>query len=313
MLPVESDAPYHHYYRDVLRPYFTPEAINSQTAEIQALTDRLIDAFIDRGNCEFIKEFAEIFPNAIVVSAMGLPQESLPQFLAWEEKAIHGKDAAEQLAAGIAVRDYLEKFVEDQQRTGKPASPLMEGILAGQMADRPFNQDEIMGIVYLLFIAGLDTVFSSMGWVMRHLAMDQPLQDRLRRNPQDIPAAVQELTRAFGVSAPSRIVAEDLVFEGVPMKKGEHIMLPTYLAGRDPRAFENPNVIDIDRKPRHVTFGIGSHLCIGIHLAKREMKIMIETFLRRMSNFRVPEGAKCEYHSTNTIGLDRLVLEFDRA
>lgn len=311
MIPVEADAPDHHYYRDVLRPYFTPEAIESQTAEIQTLTDRLIDSFIDRGSCEFVKEFAEIFPNAIVVSAMGLPQESLRKFLDWEEKAIHGKDAAEQLAAGIAVRDYLQDFVEEQQRSGKPASPLMEGILAGRMKDRPFSHDEIMGIVYLLFIAGLDTVFSSMGWVMRHLAMDQPLQERLRANPHEIPMAVDEFTRAFGVSAPSRVVAEDIVFEGVPMKKGEHILLPTYLAGRDPRAFENPHVIDIDRKPRHVTFGIGSHLCIGIHLARREMKIMLETFLRRMRSIRLPDGAKCEYHSTNTIGLDRLVLEFD--
>ena len=313
MIPVEADAPDHHYYRDVLRAHFTPEAIERQTAEIQALTDRLIDGFIERGECEFVKEFAEIFPNAIVVSALGLPQESLRQFLDWEEKAIHGKDAAEQLAAGNAIHDYLESFVAEQQRSSKPASPLMAGILAGRMQDRPFNQHEIMGIVYLLFIAGLDTVFSSMGWIMRHLAMDQPLQDRLRRNPQDIAMAVEEFTRAFGVSAPSRVVAQDMVFEGVPMNKGEHILLPTYLAGRDPRAFENPHVIDIDRKPRHVTFGIGSHLCIGIHLARREMKIMIETFLRRMASFRIPAGTKTEYHSTNTIGLDRLPLEWDLA
>ena len=311
LLPVESDAPFHKYYRQVLRPFFTPEAIGARQAEVQALTDRLVDSFIDRGECEFVSEFASIFPNAMVVSLMGLPQEMLLQFLEWEEIAIHGKSAAEQLGAGIAIHDYLRDFVEEQQRTGKPASELMEAILAGQMADRPFNQDEILGVVYLLFIAGLDTVFSSMGWMMKHLATDPALQDRLRNNPQDMPAAVDEFTRAFGVSAPSRIVAEDLVFEGVPMKKGEHILLPTYLAGRDPRAFPDPHVIDIDRRPRHVTFGLGSHLCIGIHLAKREMKIMIETFLRRMNNIRVAEDKPCTYHTSNTIGLDCLPLEWD--
>ena len=313
LLPVESDRPFHQHYRHVLRPFFTPEAINRRSDEVQELTDRLINAFIERGNCEFISEFASIFPNALVVSLMGLPQEMLPQFLEWEELAIHGSSHAEQLAAGNAVHDYLRDFIEEQQRSGEPASELMAGILSGQMKDRPFNQDEIMGIVYLLFIAGLDTVFSSMGWIMKYLATDHALQDRLRKNPQDVPAAVEEFTRAFGVSAPSRIVAEDMVYEGVPMKKGEHILLPVYLAGRDPRAFENPHVIDIDRKPRHVTFGIGSHLCIGIHLAKREMKIMIETFLRRMNNIRVPDGASAEYHTSNTIGLDRLPLEWDPA
>ena len=115
------------------------------------------------------------------------------------------------------------------------------------------------------------------------------------------------------LSAPSRIVAEDMVFEGVPMKKGEHILLPTYLAGRDPRAFPNPHVIDIDRKPRHTTFGAGPHVCLGIHLAKREMRIVIESFLLRMHNIRKPVGGRFEYHTSNTIGLDRLDLAWDRA
>jgi cytochrome P450 len=313
LLPVESDAPLHQQYRHVLRPFFTPEAIFHLTGEIQTLTDSLIDAFIERGNCEFISEFASIFPNAIVVSQMGLPQEMLQQFLDWEEQAIHGANAAEQLGAGIAIHDYLRDFIEEQQRSREPASELMAAVLAGQMDGRPLNQAEILGIVYLLFIAGLDTVFSSMGWIIKYLATDHALQDRLRANPQDVPAAVDEFTRAFGVSAPSRIVAEDIVFEGVQMRKGEHILLPTYLAGRDPRAFENPHVIDIDRKPRHTTFGIGSHLCIGIHLAKSEMRIMIETLLRRMNNIRVPDGVSIEYHTSNTIGLDQLPLEWDPA
>jgi cytochrome P450 len=72
-------------------------------------------------------------------------------------------------------------------------------------------------------------------------------------------------------------------------------------------------VIDIDRKPRHITFGIGPHVCLGIHLAKREMRIMLEAFLSRMKNIRMPEGGRYEYHTTNTIGLDRLDLVWDPA
>ena len=104
-----------------------------------------------------------------------------------------------------------------------------------------------------------------------------------------------------------------MVFAGVPMKKGEHVLLPTYLAGRDPRAFGNPHVIDIDRKPRHVTFGSGPHVCLGIHLAKRELRIVIESFLARMNNIRRPADGAFEYHTSNTIGIDRLDLEWDPA
>jgi cytochrome P450 len=187
----------------------------------------------------------------------------------------------------------------------------MAAILAGRMADRAFNEAEILGIVYLLFVAGLDTVTSTLGWIMRHLASDQALQARLRADPSQIPAAIEEFGRAFGVSAPSRTVARDMTFHGVPMKAGESVLLPTFLAGRDPRAWANPHVIDIDRRPRHVTFGIGPHVCLGVHLAKREMKVMLEGFLSRLRNIRRPEGGRYEYYTTNTIGIDRLDLEWD--
>jgi len=311
LLPVESDAPDHQQYRQVLRPFFTPEAMERRFDQVQRLTDSLIDGFLARGSCEFIGEFAAILPNAIVISMMGLPEEMLPRFMQWEDTAIHGASHAEQLAAGVAIHDYLQDYIAEQARN--PTNELIQAIVRGRMKDRELTGSEKMGLVYLLFIAGLDTVFASMGWIMKYLATDHALQDRLRRNPHDIPAAVEEFTRAFGVSAPSRIVAEDLVFHGVPMKKGEHVLLPTYLAGRDPRAFPDPHVIDIDRKPRHVTFGQGAHVCLGIHLARRELRIMIESFLARTRSIRIKPGGRTDYHTSNTIGLDCLDLEWEAA
>jgi cytochrome P450 len=311
MLPVEADAPDHQQYRAVLRPFFTPEAMARRFEEVQRLTDTLMSAFLERGRCEFIGEFAAILPNAIVIAMLGLPQDMLQQFVAWEETVIHGSSHAEQLAAGIAIHDYLERYVAEQTRN--PTNELIAGILGGRMRDRALTHPEKVGILYLLFIAGLDTVYASLGWIMNHLARDHALQRRLRTTPGDIPAAVEEFTRAFGVSAPSRIVAEDMVFDGVPMKRGEHVYLPTYLAGRDPIAFPNPHVIDIDRNPRHATFGAGAHVCIGIHLAKREMQVVIDSFVKRMKDIRRPEGGRFEYHTSNTIGIDRLDLEWDPA
>jgi cytochrome P450 len=309
LLPVEADKPDHHHYRQLLHPFFTPSAINGRASAVQGLSDTLIDAFAARGSCEFIGEFSEILPNAIVISLLGMPQEMLPQFLAWEHDVIHGATNEVRLAASCAVIDYLKAFIAGQK--GNPSTGLMAAILAGRMPDRSFTDAEVLGFCYLLFVAGLDTVNSTLGWIMRHLATDHALQDRLRRNPGEIPAAVEEFTRAFGVSAPSRTVARDMVFHGVPMKKGESVLLPTFLAGRDPRAWENPHIIDIDRRPRHITFGTGPHVCLGVHLAKREMKVMIAGFLSRMDNIRMPEGGHFSYHTTNTIGIDRLDLAWD--
>lgn len=311
LLPVESDAPEHQQYRRILMPFFTPQAIDRRQGQVQSLCDSLIDNFIDRGRCDFIEEFAAILPNAIVISLLGLPQEMLGQFLEWEATVIRGTDNQARMAAGIAIHDYLEDFIAQQKKKGNPDTEVMQAILCGRMSDRPLTDAEIIGFVYLLFIAGLDTVFNTLGWIMRHLATDQALQARLRNNPRDIPQAIEEFSRAFGVSAPSRIVAEDMVFQGVQMKKGEHILLPTFLAGRDPRAFPDPHVIDIDRKPRHVTFGFGPHVCVGVHLARREIKVVLESFLARMDNIRIPDGETFAYDAGSTLGVIRLPLAWE--
>lgn len=313
LLPVEADRPDHQHYRQVLNPLFTPSAINNRASAVQELCDRLIAGFIDRGSCDFVSEFAIILPNAIVISLLGMPDEALPQFLAWEHDIIHGATNEVRFAASQAVIDYLKAFIAEKRARPETATDVMQAILGGCMPGRKFTEAEILGFVYLLYVAGLDTVYSTLGWIMRYLAGDQALQTRLRDNPKDIPQAIEEFTRAFGVSAPSRTVARDMTFHGVPMKAGEAVLLPTFLAGRDPRAWENPHVIDIDRRPRHVTFGTGPHVCLGVHLAKREMKIMLEAFLSRMRNIRRPEGGGYEYHTTNTIGVDRLDLTWDPA
>lgn len=313
LLPVEADRPEHRDYRQVLNPLFTPSAMKQRNSAVQELCDSLIDGFVARGRCEFVSEFAAILPNAIVISLLGLPAEALPQFLAWEEETIHGATPEASFAAGQAIIDYLKQHIAQQQALPEASTNVMQAILTGRLADRPLDEAEILGMVYLLFVAGLDTVTSTLGWMMRHLAIDQELQTRLRDNPQDIPAAIEEFGRAFGVSAPSRTVARDMVFHGVPMKAGEAVLLPTMLAGRDPAAWSDPHRIDIDRRPRHVTFGTGPHVCLGVHLAKREMRIMLEAFLGRMRNIRLPEGGRYIYHTTNTIGIDQLDLEWDPA
>jgi cytochrome P450 len=309
MLPVEADPPEHADYRKILIPFFTPAAIGRRLEEVEGLCNRLIDAFIDKGTCNFITEFAEILPNAIVVSMMGMPQEMLRQFLDWEEEIMRGATNEIRIAANNAIIDYLKVLISEQREN--PTSEMIKAVINGQIKDRPLNDGEILGIVYLLYAAGLDTVFASLGWIMRHLATDQALQTRLRDNPGEIKFAVEEFTRAFGVSSPPRIVAEDMVYRGVPMKKGDSVILPTFLAGRDPAAWPSPHTIDIDRKPRHATFGVGPHICLGIHLAKREMRIMIETFLTRMRNIRIAPGESFAFHATSTVGVDRLILEWD--
>ncbi|MGB8366437.1 MAG: cytochrome P450 [Rhizomicrobium sp.] len=310
LIPVEVDPPEHHAYRQILTPFFTPSAVNSLEAPVREVCDSLISKFADRGACEFIGQFGQLFPNSIFLTLMGMPQAMLPQFLEWEQIMLRGGDDAEHVAAAGAVFRYLQSFIAEQRTA--PKTDLMKGIVGGKIGGRLLSEEEILGTCFLLYVGGLDTVYSSLGWIMRHLAGDQSLQERLRANPQEIPSAIEELTRAFAVAAPHRRIAKDFIFHGVPMRKDDDVLLPTYLAARDPRAYENPHVIDIGRRARSVTFATGPHTCLGIHLAKREIRVVLEAFLSRFKNIRIPQGEAYEYHTGGVLGVDRLPLEWDR-
>jgi cytochrome P450 len=204
----------------------------------------------------------------------------------------------------------MTAFMNEQR--SNPKSDLMRGILTGEVDGRPLNDDELIGMGFLLYAGGLDTVYSSLGWHMQYLARDQALQDRLHANPEDIPRAVDELARAFGVNMSPRTLTEDFEFHGVLMRKGDTIYLPNYLGSRDPLSYEDPHTINIDRQVRTTTFATGPHVCLGIHLAKRELCTAIEAFLSRFKNIRIRAGETYKFHTRGVWGVDELPLEWER-
>lgn len=310
MNPLEFDPPEHYGYRKILNPYFTPVAMSKMDEAIKAISAELIARFEERGSCEFISEFATDFMSYIFLDFMDLPREMLPQFLEWERGMLATGDIMRTVTCMKEVMAYLENYIEEQRKN--PSTEMMKGIFAARIKEgRPLEHGEILGMVYLIYIAGLDTVLSTMGWVFRYLASDQALQDRLREHPEDINQAVEEFLRAFGVATPHREVKQDLNFHGVEMKKGDYVFLATYLASRDPQAYENPHTVDIDRKPRHVTLAAGPHICLGMHLARRELRTVVEAFVTRFKNIRIPEGEHYKYHVGGVLGVDYLPLEWD--
>jgi cytochrome P450 len=201
------------------------------------------------------------------------------------------------------------QFIADQRRD--PQTELMRIILAGEVDGKPLSEMDVLGTVFLLYLGGLDTVYSSLGWIFRHLALDQALQQRLRDKPEEIPKAVDEFERTYAVTRMTRTVAKDLTFHGVEMRKGEIVVVPLYIAARDPAVYTNPHTVDIDRKPRYITFGTGPHTCLGVHLAKREIRMSIEAFLSNFRSIRIPDGESYEYHTGSVFGVDRLPLEWN--
>ena len=310
LIPLELNPPHQQRYRKVLEPFFAPRAIDALDATIRDTCDRLISGFEGKSSCEFIHDFADKFPTQIFLDLMGMPRDRLQQFLDWERDMLRGDTPEKVVTAMTQIADYLNLFLAEQETN--PGSPLMKGIVSARLDDgHALTPQEKLSVAYILYIGGLDTVYSTIGWIFWHLAQDQALQDRLRADPGLIPQASEELLRAFSAASTGRRVKHDTMFHGVPMRAGDTVTALLSLAARDPAAYDDPHRIDIARRPRHIAFGTGPHTCLGIRLAKREVRIVLEEFLTRFGNIRMPAGETHRYHVGSVFGIDYLPLEWD--
>lgn len=308
LLPTESDPPEHRHYRQVIQPFLNPSAVKALEAVVRGTCDELIARFGKNGGCEFVSEFSSLFPSYVFLELMGMPREMLPRFLEWEHAFLRGESVEEQVAGTRAIYDYISDFTASRRRM--PKDDLTSRIVTSDLAGRPITEVEAIGFCMTLYLGGLDTVTNSSGWCMRHLAMDQKLQSRLRADPTQIPAAIEEMLRAYAVTSTFRTVMEDTDFHGVPMRKGDIVALPTFLAARDDRIYILPHVVDIERRPRHLTFGSGVHNCAGIHLAKRELRAVVASFLERFDNIRISDDETPEWTTVMIWGMRKLPLSW---
>ncbi|MET0370640.1 MAG: cytochrome P450 [Sphingobium sp.] len=308
--PLEIDPPDHRKYRQLLQPIFNPSAINKIEGMVRDVCRELIGRIRDRDGCDFTADFAAYFPSYVFLNLMGMPLDALPQFLAWENAFMRAPDPQDRVTALKSIVGYFEEYTAEKRAA--PGEDLVSHIVTSEIDGRRLNHGEVMGMCVVLYLGGLDTVMSSLGWYFNHLAGDPELQQILREDPSRIPAAVDELLRAFGVVALKRVVTRDFEFHGVAMKKGDLVSLATYLASRDPKAFPDPHRIDIDRNARHVTLATGVHNCLGIHLAKREIRIVLEEWLAAFSGIRIAEGQRPHWHSDGVWGIHALPLTWDR-
>lgn len=306
LVPIDYDPPEQTAFRKIINPFFTPSAVTELEAPVRETCNRLIAQFEDNGGCEFIEDFAVQFPSYVFLSLVGLPIEEAPRFLAWEAALLRGETFQERAEAALAVFNYLRTFAQEQR--ARPSNSLLAGIVNAEIDGRTITDTEILGILYTFYVGGLDTVYSTLGWIMRHLAQNQTLQQRLRKNRDLLSNAVEEFGRAYSVVSTQRRVVTDMVFHGVEMREGDLVLLPLFLAGRDPQAWENPHDVDFARRPKALTFANGPHVCVGRFLARREIRIALEEFLTRFDNIHIPLGESYAFHTSPVFGVDRLPL-----
>ncbi|GAA0333013.1 cytochrome P450 [Sphingomonas oligophenolica] len=309
LAPLESDAPDHQRLRSVVQPFFQPKVVKARQERIRALAMELIGEISRHDRCEFIREFAIKLPTQIFLEIMGLPVADLPQFLEWEDTAM-GRNGPDDLAeTWTKIRTYLDEAIEMRRQT--PRDDLLSEVVRGTEAMGRAPKAEALGMAMILFAAGLDTVVTALGWHFKHLAEHPDDQERLRRDPALIPAAVDEMLRAFSFTTLTRTAVRDIDVCGVSIKAGDRVVCPSTLGSRDSHDYINPDRVDFDRGSlRHLAFGFGQHICIGMHLARLELVTAIECWLATMPQFRMPDGYQPPWHGGISFGLDALELQW---
>lgn len=307
MIPLELDPPDHTKFRALLNPLLAPARIAQMQDGIRASCIELINKVVDKGGCDFVETFARQFPVRIFMQLMGLPLQDLDRILLWEDTLLHAESMSARIEAAATIRDYLRELIAARRK--EPTGDLTSFAAHATIGGVELTDDEMLGICYLLFVGGLDTVASSLGFYFKYLAEHPEQQAKLREDPSLIPDAIEEMLRAYSVVMVSRFVTQDTEVAGVSMKKGDCIAMYSMFASMDPDDFDNPEDMDFKRSPnRHIAFSYGPHRCIGSHLARRELVIAIEEWMRLVPPFKIADDDGVCMHGGVVFGVDTLPL-----
>jgi hypothetical protein len=284
--PITSDPPEHRPARMVLLPPFTPEAITKLEPRARAICNELIDNFIARGTCDAAVEYAQEIPTRLIAHMMDLPESDGDLYRTWIRMVLEEgiTDVSVAVQAAGEMQHYFMGHVHERQE--KPGDDLISYLANVEVKGEKLQAENVIGALRLLLIAGIDTTWCGIGSCVWHLARTPGDRRRLAAEPALMPTAIEELLRAYAPVTMAREVVKETTINGCPFKPGQMVMLSFPAANRDPEVFADADKVVLDRKEnRHAAFGLGIHRCIGSNLARMELTVAVEEFLRRIPEF----------------------------
>jgi cytochrome P450 len=305
LIPIDIDPPDHARYRRILLPLFTPRAVALLEDGMRNTSRQLLAQVREQRVADVSALYARPMPTIVFSRLAGFPEKDWPKFDAWVDDIIYERttDPARARAAAREVVDYFDHLL--RARRGTADTPDLIGrLLAARIDGEPLTHDELVSYCYLLFLAGLDTTAWAIRSSLWYLARDRQAQERLRREPQLIPAAAEEFLRTLSpVQAMARTCRADTEIRGRRIRAGDRVLLVFGAGNRDPDGFESPDEVRIDREVnRHLAFGAGIHRCLGSTLGRRELVVALEEFLSAVPGFSHAQPGE-QWH-----GVGRLTL-----
>ena len=310
VVPLGFDPPEHTRYRKVLQPFFSPHGLSKSRPVLIRHAADMIEAIADQGECEVMNDLANLYPFQVFVDLYGLPLEDRDRLIAWKDAVIADtpRTEAEIMTSARDLYEYLNDAI--QQRRENPGSDMLSAVMTG---DGNFTDLELLGMSHLLILAGLDTVTAAIGFSLLELARRPALREQLRGNPRQIRVFIEEIVR-LEPSAPvaPRVLTETTVVGGMTLPAGSSVHLCMAAVNRDGSDSISTDELVMDGKVhRHWGFGGGPHRCLGSHLARMELTVIVDEWLKRIPEFELAPDYQPEIKfPSKTFALTELPLRF---
>lgn len=303
LIPLSVDPPNHSKYRKLLDPLFAPKRMDAAEPDIAERVNHFMDMFADRGECHFTDEFAVPFPSAVFLGLMGLPWDELDAMLRMKDGIIRPggfeltiEERQEKMnQTGQDIYAYFNKILDEREKD--PRDDIMTQFLHAKVDGEELTREEILDICFLFLLAGLDTVTDSLTCSFAYLAQHPNHRQQIVDDPSIIPSAVEELLRwESPVPGVPRFCTEDTEVAGCPVKSGDMIGVSVGAANVDTAEFPDAFDVRFDRSVnRHLAFGGGVHRCLGSHLARRELRVVLREWHRRIPEYELKPGIELQY------------------
>jgi hypothetical protein len=290
--PITSDPPFHALARRLLLPAFSPKAIAALEPLTRDLCRELLDATEGKDQLDAAVDYARHIPLRVIIGMLGFPQEDAEIFRRFIRMVLEDVDQSEEERQEVIVGGEIDEYIDARiaEHQAEPRDDLTTFLLEAELDGNKLQPDHVRGTMVLLMIAGIDTTWSAIGASLWHLGQHPGDLRRLATEPDLMPSAVEEFLRAYAPVTMARLVAEDFELRGCPMKEGDWLLLPFPSANRDPAVFADADEVILDRaENRHAAFGLGIHRCLGSNLARMELRVALEEWLRRYPAFELAD------------------------
>jgi cytochrome P450 len=312
--PITSDPPHHKALKQLLLPLFTPDEIAKLEPKARGICNELIDRFIADGHCDAAQHYSRHIPVRVIAHMLGVPEDDGELFIRWIHEILELgiiDDAIMFKGLGEMTMYFMDQIA---QRKAAPRDDLITKVMHARIDGEPIGDELALGMLRLLLIAGIDTTWSAIGASLWHLAKTPADARRLVDEPRLMQTAIEELLRAYAPVTMAREVMRDTEINGCPIKAGNMVLLSFPSANRDPAVFPDADRVVIDRQEnRHAAFGLGIHRCVGSNLARMEMTVAIEEWLKRIPRFGLAPAKPVAWSEGTVRGPRALPLLFGGA